>query len=92
MMKGFMMDNIVIVVAKPTSIFDTLLGANMVRLRQEMLENRNSNITTQLFCITCHSEAFMRRVVKAFSDFRLVAQIREEIEKVRPSIVSVSLF
>ena len=35
-----------------------------------MLENRNSNITTQLSCI-----------IKAFSDFSLVAQTREEIEK-----------
>jgi hypothetical protein len=36
------------------------------------LENRNTNITTELACIT-----------KVFSDFRLVAQIREEIEKVK---------
>lgn len=36
-----------------------------------VLEERNSNITTQL-----------AGIFKAFSDFRLVAQIREEIEKV----------
>ena len=36
------------------------------------LENRNTNITTQLACIP-----------KTFSDFRLVAQIREEIEKLK---------
>ena len=36
------------------------------------LENRKSNITTQL-----------SHIFKAFSDFRLVAQIREEIEKVK---------
>ncbi len=45
----------------------------MVRLITILLEDRNSNITTQLSCI-----------IKAFSDFRLVAQIREEIEKVKP--------
>ena len=52
-------------------------------LSANWLENCNSNInkfasrklevTTQLSCI-----------IKAFSDFRLVAQIREEIEKVKP--------
>jgi len=36
-----------------------------------MLENRNSNITKQLACI-----------FKTFEDFRLVAQIREEIAKI----------
>ena len=40
-----------------------------------MLENCNFNITTQLSSI-----------IKAFSDFRLVAQIREEIEKVKAYI------
>jgi hypothetical protein len=39
------------------------------------LEKRNFNITTQLSSI-----------IKAFSDFKLVAQIREEIEKVKPSL------
>jgi len=38
-------------------------------------ENRNSNITKQLACI-----------IKTFEDFRLVAQIREEIEKLKPSL------
>lgn len=37
-----------------------------------LLENRNSNITTEL-----------SRIIKVFEDCRLVAQIREEIEKVR---------
>ncbi|MCR4330212.1 MAG: recombinase family protein [Candidatus Roizmanbacteria bacterium] len=50
--------------------FDTILN---YADRQAWLENRNTNITTQLACI-----------IKAFSDFRLVAQIREEIEKVKP--------
>ncbi|HCM81933.1 TPA: hypothetical protein DIS60_01010 [Patescibacteria group bacterium] len=54
--------------------------------RQAWLENRTSHITTQEACIMCHSEAFMRRVVKAFSDFKLVAKIREEIEKVKPCL------
>ena len=51
----------------------------MVRLRQVQLENRNSNITTQLACI-----------FKTFEDFRLVQQIREEIEKVKPSLAFTS--
>ena len=42
---------------------------------ERQLENRNSNITTQLACI-----------FKTFEDFRLVQQIREEIEKVKPSL------
>ncbi len=49
----------------------------MVRLRPIQLEKRNFNITTQLSCL-----------IKTFEDFRLVAQIRKEIEKVRPSLVS----
>ncbi|MBI4100693.1 recombinase family protein [Candidatus Microgenomates bacterium] len=39
-------------------------------------ENHNSNIATKLAC-----------TIKTFEDFRLVQQIREEIEKVRPSLV-----
>ena len=39
-------------------------------------ENHNSNIAAKLAC-----------TIKTFEDFRLVQQIREEIEKVRPSIV-----
>ncbi len=41
-----------------------------------MLEDRNVNITTQLSSI-----------IKVFSNFRLVAQIKEEIEKVKPSLI-----
>jgi len=41
-----------------------------------MLENRNSNITMQLFCI-----------IKALSDFRLVVRIREEIDKIESMIL-----
>lgn len=41
-------------------------------LSANWLENRNTNITQEL-----------SRIFKAFSDFRLVAQIREEIEKVK---------
>jgi len=44
----------------------------LVRLRLILLENRNINITKQL-----------SHIINAFSDFRLVAQIREEIEKVK---------
>jgi len=44
--------------------------------RKEWLENRNCNITTELACI-----------IKTFEDFRLVAQIREDIEKVKPALI-----
>ena len=47
-------------------------GAELGILSHNWLENRNSNITQEL-----------SRIFKAFSDFRLVAQIREEIEKVK---------
>ena len=50
-------------------------------LRTIWLENRNTNITKQL-----------SHIYEAFSNFRLVAQIREEIEKVKPNIVNVSTF
>lgn len=43
----------------------------MVRLMLVQLENRNTNITKQLL-----------HIFEVFSDFKLVAQIREEIEKV----------
>ncbi|EKE00318.1 MAG: hypothetical protein ACD_22C00047G0004 [uncultured bacterium] len=52
--------------------FETLLSRDLVRISSNWLENRNSNITTQLACI-----------FKTFEDFRLVRQIREEIEKVQ---------
>jgi len=51
-----------------------LKDRQQVRLRQVQLENRNPNITTQL-----------SHIIKAFPDFRLLAQIKEEIEKVKPS-------
>ena len=57
--------------------FDSILSANTLTT---WLENRNSNITTQLACI-----------FKTFEDFRLVAQIREEIEKVKPSLAFTTL-
>ena len=41
-------------------------------MRIKLLENRNSNITMQL-----------SHIYEAFSNFRLVAQIQEEIEKVK---------
>jgi len=43
-----------------------------LRSKAYMLENRNSNITSQLACI-----------FKTFEDFRLVQQIREDIEMVK---------
>ncbi|MEK7550828.1 MAG: hypothetical protein AAB535_03535 [Patescibacteria group bacterium] len=39
------------------------------------LDNRSTNITQEL-----------SRIFKAFSDFRLAAQVREEIERVKPSL------
>lgn len=45
-----------------------------------LLENRNINITTQL-SHTCPEP--VEWIFEAFSNFRLVAQIREEIEKVK---------
>ncbi|KKR37798.1 MAG: hypothetical protein UT72_C0032G0009, partial [Candidatus Woesebacteria bacterium GW2011_GWB1_40_101] len=54
---------------------ENLLCTNMVRLRQIQLDNRSTNITQEL-----------SRIFKAFSDFRLVAQIREEIERVKPCL------
>ena len=62
--------------AKPTPILNALKTANMVRLRQIQLENRNSNITMKL-----------SHIYDAFSNFRLVAQIREEIEKIKPMCI-----
>lgn len=43
----------------------------MVRLRQIQLENHSFNITMEL-----------SHIIKVFEDFRLVQQIREEIERV----------
>ena len=62
--------------AKPTPILNALKTANMVRLRQIQLENRNSNITMKL-----------SHIYDAFSNFRLVAQIREVIEKIKPMCI-----
>jgi len=72
----FVVENGKVVEAVPTPILDTLLRANSVRFKQIELENRNFNITKQLACI-----------IKTFEDFRLVAQIREEIEKVKPALI-----
>jgi len=44
--------------------------------RPAWLDKRSFNITKEL-----------GRIIKIFEDFKLVAQIREEIEKVRPCIV-----
>ncbi|KKU57478.1 MAG: hypothetical protein UX80_C0015G0012 [Candidatus Amesbacteria bacterium GW2011_GWA2_47_11b] len=52
----------------------------MGQIKKIELENRNTNITQEL-----------SRIFNAFSDFRLVAQIREEIEKVKPSLAFTSL-
>ncbi len=41
-------------------------------LIETMLKNRNSNITTQL-----------AHIINTFSDFRLVAQIKKEIERMK---------
>jgi hypothetical protein len=64
--------------AKPTPILNVLKTANMVRLRQIQLENRSTNITTEL-----------SRIFKTFEDFRLVQQIMEEIENLQKHIPSI---
>ena len=51
-----------------------------------MFENRTINITTQL---ACYSPEFTKDIFKTFEDFRLVQQIQEEIEKVKPSLACV---
>ncbi|OGH18943.1 MAG: hypothetical protein A2868_03725 [Candidatus Levybacteria bacterium RIFCSPHIGHO2_01_FULL_40_15b] len=56
-------------IATPT--FQALMEGHKVLKLTTQLENRNSNITTQLSSI-----------IKAFEDFRLVAQIKEGIERV----------
>jgi len=60
-----------IVEAEHTLALQVLNEAKTVRITPTLLENRSTNITQEL-----------SRIFKAFSDFRLVAQIREEIEKV----------
>ena len=71
---------------EPQKYSDTLSKyPDLVPANPVWLEDRNFNITTQLSSI-----------IQAFSDFRLVAQIREEIEKVKdinilPTITNVSL-
>jgi DNA invertase Pin-like site-specific DNA recombinase len=54
-----------------TPLFQSLIEAKTVRITTNLLENRSTNITSQLACI-----------FKTFEDFRLVQQIRKEIEKV----------
>ena len=51
----------------------------MGQIKKIELENRNTNITQEL-----------SRIFNAFSDFRLVAQIREEIEKVKPNLITLT--
>jgi hypothetical protein len=61
-------------------------------------ENCNSNITTQLACYSpeqfgyAHCNNLAKDIFKIFEDFRLVQQIRKEIEKVKPTVASVSPF
>ena len=62
-----------------TPAIKVLNEANLGILSADWLENRSTNITTQLACI-----------FKTFEDFRLVQQIREEIEKVKPSLIFAS--
>lgn len=48
-------------------------------LSTNWLENHNTNITQEL-----------SHIYEAFSNFRLVAQIREEMEKVKPNLISLT--
>ncbi len=58
-----------------TPAIKVLNEAKLGILGANWLENRNFNITTQL-----------SHIYKVFTDFKLIAQIREEIEKVKPSL------
>ncbi|HCR35943.1 TPA: hypothetical protein DIU22_02785 [Candidatus Woesebacteria bacterium] len=60
-----------IVEVEYTPAIEVLQETNLVILGAKWLESRSTNITTQL-----------SHIYEAFSNFRLVAQIREEIEKV----------
>ena len=76
-------------------MFSCYLSAlkELVRLRTNLLENRNTNISKA--CFSNSLEVTMQLshtcpepvewIYEAFSNFRLVAQIREEIEKVKMS-------
>lgn len=59
----------------PTPIFATLRANHQFILKTSMLEDRDSNITTNL-----------ARVFKVFEDFRFITQLREEMDKVRPAM------
>jgi len=62
------------IIAKILSLLEVILRCNSVYTIQGYfsgLENRNINITTKL-----------SNIIKTFEDFKLVAQIREEIERV----------
>jgi len=74
--KRFLIKNKKIVEVECQPVIAVLQQANRVILSTSWLENRNFNITKQLACI-----------IKTFEDFRLVAQIREEIEKVKPALI-----
>lgn len=67
------------IILKPTHSWGQLFGTVIKRTtlivhthNSYVLENRNSNITMQL-----------AHIYEAFSNFKLVAQIREEIGKVK---------
>jgi len=60
---------------RPSFGYQNKHGVNM--LQNRLLENRTTNITTQL---VCYSPELAKDIFKTFEDFRLVAQIREEIE------------
>lgn len=55
--------------------------SDVARQNPLWLENRNSNVITQLFC-----------VVMAFSDFRFVAQVGGEIVRERVNYVTSTRF
>ena len=67
------------IILKPThswgQLFGTVIKGTPLIVHTHnsyVLENRNSNITIQLACI-----------IKDFSDFRFVAQVREEMDNIK---------
>jgi site-specific DNA recombinase len=66
-----------IVEVEYTPALQVLQDTHSIILSANWLENRNTNITTEL-----------SRIIKVFEDFRLVAQIREQIENLRPALIA----
>ncbi|KXK09244.1 MAG: hypothetical protein UZ20_WS6002000645 [candidate division WS6 bacterium OLB21] len=71
MVKNKKIDNVIY-----TSVVASLVENNSVIIKNLMLEKRSFNITKEL--------AFL---IKTFEDFKLIQQIRQDMEQVRPAMV-----